>query len=225
MEKKQIAIVLGATGLVGRQLAQLLLEDQYFTKVLLLVRRSTGFQHPKLEEIMVDFNDISSFQSLIKGDVLFSCMGTTLKKAGSKEAQYKVDYTYQLEVAEAAKENGVPNYILVSSSGANSSSMIFYSRIKGELENSIKALSFSRSIIFRPSLLLGERDEKRKGEETMANMLPIIIKLIPLLRKYRGIKGIEVAQAMINAYKDKSSKSIEIFELDEIFKLIPKKII
>ncbi|MCD6091261.1 MAG: NAD(P)H-binding protein [Bacteroidales bacterium] len=217
---KKTAIVLGATGLVGKFLVELLIQDDSFSKIVLLVRRATAFKHPKIEENLVNFEDISSYKSLIRGDVLFSCMGSTLKQAGSKDAQYKVDFIYQYEVAKAAAENDVTDYFLVSSSGANDRSLVFYSRIKGELDEAVKKMPFEHVCIFRPSVLSGVRDKKRKGEELGAKFINGLGKLIPVLKKYRSIKGMEVAKAMITAYKKPSSKKVIIYIMEEIFDLI-----
>ena len=113
--EQRTAIVIGATGLVGHELVQQLLQDQRFVRVVVLGRRNSGFVHARLEEHLISFDQPEQWRHLVKGDVLFSALGTTLKTAGSKEAQYKVDHTYQLEVAKAAAANGVPVYVLVSS--------------------------------------------------------------------------------------------------------------
>lgn len=164
-------IVIGATGLIGKLLTNKLLSDNRYDLVKIFVRRSSGTQNPKLEEHIVDFEHIESWKDEITGDELFSAMGTTIKQAGSKDVQYKIDYTYQFEVAKAAVKNGIENYVLVSSSGANSKSRNFYLRIKGELEDAVGILPFKKIIIFQPSLLLGERKEKRAGETIAAFFL------------------------------------------------------
>ena len=112
--------VIGATGLVGKQLVQQLLENNNFEKVRIFVRRKTGIEHPKLEQQIIDFKNEETWKKLLTGDVLFSTLGTTLKQAGSKEKEYEVDFTFNLNFAKVAKENGIPNYVLVSSVGANS---------------------------------------------------------------------------------------------------------
>ena len=123
------AIIIGATGLVGNNLLQQLLLDNDFSSVKIFVRRATGISHSKLKEFIIDFDKLELSKSDISGDVLFSCMGTTLKQAGSKSMQYKVDFTYQYQFAKLADENGVPDYLLISAASSSSKSKIFYSRM------------------------------------------------------------------------------------------------
>jgi len=219
MEKVKTAIIIGATGLVGNHLLHVLLEDSFYSQVIVLTRRSTKIRNEKIQEHIVDFDHQESYKDFVKGDVLFSCMGTTIKKAGSKDAQWKIDFTYQYEVAKAAIKNGVESMYLVSSSGASSKSKIFYSRMKGELEEAIKKLNFPNYLIFQPSLLLGKREELRVGEK-IGEAIGKVITKIPGLRKYRPIQGKEVALAMKNAHKSGEFSGNEIFALDEIFTLV-----
>jgi uncharacterized protein YbjT (DUF2867 family) len=142
-----------------------LLDHPEFEKVRIFVRRATGIVHPKLEEQIIDFDQTESWKPLVTGDVLFSTLGTTIKTAKTKGNQYQVDFTYQFEFAKAAAENGVPVYLLVSSMGANPKSSVFYSRIKGELEDAVAKLPFQKLFIIRPSILDGDRQEKRAGEK------------------------------------------------------------
>jgi uncharacterized protein YbjT (DUF2867 family) len=211
------ALLIGATGLVGSALLDLLLNDSRFEKVKVFVRRGTGKSHPKLEEYQVDFDALSNWKDFLKGDVLFSALGTTLKKAGSKEAQYKIDYTYQYEVAKAAAENGVPLLVLVSSAGASSQSNIFYSRIKGELEAAVQTFSFSHIHILQPGILKGNREEFRLGEGIGVGLLTVLGKLSGH-QKYRPVPAITVAQAMRNAAFRQQHK-IERWTLEGVFKL------
>lgn len=211
---KQKAIVVGATGLVGTQLIRKLLLDDRFERVTIFARRQSGLKHPKLKEQIVDFDKISEWADEIKGDILFSAMGTTLKNAGSKETQYKIDYTYQFEVAKAAARNGVSKYVLISSAGANSKSKIFYSRIKGELDEAVQKLNFQKTIILRPSILDGDRKEKRTAEQISLKISRWITHFV--FRKYRPIRDEVVANAMINSVFDDPKTGYYIYELDNI---------
>ena len=216
------AIVIGATGLIGKHLTNLLFDNPDYSAVKVFVRRSLNISNPKLEEHLVNFDKIDNWKSRITGDDLFSAMGTTIRKAGSKEAQYKIDVTYQYECAKAAFENGVNNYFLVSSSGANAKSKLFYMRIKGELEEKVKLLFFNKIRIFRPSLLIGERDEKRFGEKAAERLLKIVVPLFPFLKNQRPIEGEKVARAMIVSANEDNKARIKIFEPLEIFQLAEK---
>ena len=216
------AIVIGATGLIGNMLVKKLLNDDRYKSVKVFARKSTGLNHPKLEENLVDFDDMVKWKHDITGNELFSAMGTTIRKAKSTSIQYKVDVTYQYEVAKAASENGVRSYFLVSSSGANAKSKLFYLRIKGELDEKVQQLSFNKIRIFRPSLLLGERPEKRFGEKAAENILKIVVPIFPFLKNQRPIEGEKVARAMIVSANEDDKARIKIFEPLEIFQLAEK---
>lgn len=211
------ALVIGATGLVGAELTNLLLADDRFEKVTVFVRRTTGNVHPKLNEQIVNFDAIANWKAQLTGDALFSTLGTTLKQAGSKETQYKIDFTYQYEVAKAAAKNGVQQYVLVSSAGASPQSRIFYSRMKGELEAAVKTFSFTHIHILQPSILVGDRKEARRGEGLGVALLSLT-RAIPGLKKYRPIHAKTVAQAMLNA-SFREGEKVEVWTLDKIFQL------
>jgi len=211
------AIVIGATGLVGSRLVGLLLNDSRFNKVKVFARHSTGLQSDKLEEHIVNFDELDNWKKQITGDVLYSAMGTTLKAAGSKEAQYNIDYTYQYRVAKIAAANNVPEYVLVSAAGSDPGSKIFYSRIKGELERDVKKLPFETIHIIRPGMLGSGRKDTRTGEQIGISVMKAI-SLIPGLAKLRPIEGIEVAQAMINA-TFKQVQGIHSYTMGGVFKL------
>ncbi len=213
------ANVIGATGLVGKQLVSQLLENEHFGKVRIFVRRDSGLSHPKLEQLIVDFADEKTWAKKLTGDVLFSALGTTLKQAGSKVKQYEVDFTFNLNFAQKAKANSIENYVLVSSIGANSKSALFYTRIKGELDDTVANLGFENLTILRPSYLSGERDEKRWMEELSLPIVGFVTKLI--LKKYRPISGETVAKAMINGVL-KPHPEKTIWEADEVFELAGK---
>jgi uncharacterized protein YbjT (DUF2867 family) len=209
------AIVLGATGLVGRTLVDQLASAKHIETVITLTRRSAAHPSPKVFNHVVDFNQLEKYVSLFQGDFLFSCLGTTLRQAGSIEAQRQVDVDYQFQAARIAASNGVTHYLLVSSSGANASSNNAYLKMKGELEQQVQSLPFSRISIFQPSLLLGQRTESRFGETIGSLLLPILC-LIPGLRRFRPIKAEQVAAKLVHV-SDKKGQGIEWFKLDELF--------
>jgi len=217
---KLTANVIGATGLVGKQLVRLLLENENFEKVRIFVRRDSGIQHSRLEQQIVDFKNEKTWEKQLTGDVLFSALGTTLKQAGSKEKEYEVDFTFNLNFARKAKENGIENYVLVSSIGANAKSRIFYTRMKGELDEEVAKLGFKNLAILRPSSLTGNRKEKRPAEIISIPVLRFLTRF--MLKKYRPIKAEMVARAMINAaLKDNLEKTI--WEAGEVFTLAGEK--
>lgn len=210
------AIILGGTGLVGSRLIDLLLGDSRYGKVTVLVRRPLNKAHKKLNEEIINFEKPEEWKNLIRGDEFYSCLGTTIKTAGSKEAQYKVDYSYQYAAAEIAAANGIKKYVLISSAGANLNSKMFYSRMKGKLDSDVKLLPFESITIIKPSVLVGKREQKRIGEEFAAKALQFLIKFIPLLNKYKPIDAEIVAFAMINSANNPKSGAHEI-ELHEVF--------
>ena len=211
------AIIIGATGLVGSHLVKELLSDDVFETVKVFGRRSVGYQHPKLQEFICDFEQLDKTKENITGDILFSSLGTTLKQAGSKAQQYKVDFTYQYEFACLAAQNGIKQYMLVSSASANARSKMFYLRIKGELEQKVQALTFSSIQIIQPSGLVGQREHRRRLEEVGNTILSGLVKIIPPLRKYRSIEGSTVARAMHNNAKKEFPNRITTIGLDELF--------
>lgn len=214
------ANVIGATGLVGKHLVKLLLENENFKKVRIFVRRDSGITHPKLEQHIVDFGDEKTWGTKLTGDVLFSALGTTLKQAGGKEQQYQIDVVYNRNFAKKAKENGIENYVLVSSIGANSKSKLFYLHIKGRLDNAVAEMGFKNLVILRPSSLTGNRTPRRIAEEISVPVANFITKFI--LKKYRPIHAKTVATAMINSVLNPNPEKI-IWEGLEIFELAGEK--
>lgn len=211
---KQIANVIGGTGMVGQQLILQLLDHPEFEIVRSFVRRPSGIIHAKLEEVVIDFDQPALWKPLVQGHVLFSTLGTTIAKAKTKENQYRVDYAYQFEFAKAASENGVPAYVLVSSMGANPKAKVFYSRMKGELEEAVSKLAFRKIIILRPSILDGDRKEDRMGEKIGLAISRVLTRFI--LKKYRPTPARLLAEKMIRVSLDKS-KALHILEGSEIF--------
>jgi len=209
------AVVIGSTGMVGRQLIELLIEDKNYSVVVSLVRRKSGMIHPKLKEVIINFDQPESWKELVKGDTLFSTLGTTLSLAKTKENQFKVDFTYQYNVAVIAANNGIQSYVLVSSAGANEKSLAFYMNMKGKLEKAIQSLPFDFISVIQPGPLKGFRACKRLSETFTLNVLEFL-NFFGLLRKYRPIDARVVAQAMINAVKRKKTKT---YTLEEVFEL------
>lgn len=214
------ALVIGATGATGKDLVSQLLTDKGYDEVNVFVRRPLAVENPKLKTHIVNFDKPEEWKDLVKGDVAFSCLGTTLKAAGSKEAQRKVDYDYQYNFAKAAKENEVEDYILVSSYGANPKSKIFYSRMKGELEQSIKDLHFNKLTIFQPGML-ERKDSERTGEVLGGKIIKFANKF-GVLTQQKPLPTEVLAKAMINSSKIKSYGYSKI-KLGSIFSFAEKK--
>ncbi len=192
------AILFGGSGLVGGFCLDLLLESPIYAKVLSFGRKKLNKEHEKLEQIEIDFEKLSQYQKLIQGNDLFCALGTTIKKAGSQEAFRKVDLEYPAEIAKIAVKNGVSQFILVSSAGADSKSNNFYTKVKGELEDIIRELPFWGIHILRPSLLLGDRKESRPLERFGIIVSRGIGFLMgDLLGKYQPVKAEDVAKAMV----------------------------
>ena len=195
------AIVIGATGATGKELVVRLLEDSDFNSVSIFVRKKPTISHKKLKTYKIDFSKIGNFSELIKGDVLFSCLGTTLKTAGSKLKQYKVDYTYQYEFAKYASDNGVSLYSLVSSTGANSKSFFFYPKIKGQLEDSVKKLPFKTIHIFQPPILIRQAELIRAGEKFAIKIFRSLNNL-GILKSQKPLPVSTLANRMVDEIKN-----------------------
>lgn len=211
----KIAIVIGATGLVGRALVDQLADAEHIDKIITLTRSSARHSSSKVFNQVVDFDHLEDYASSFSADFLFSCLGTTLKQAGSIAVQRKVDLDYQFKAAQLAANNDVDHYLLVSSSAANDQSNNPYLKMKGELEQRIKSLPFKRISIFQPSLLLGQRADFRLGEKIGSWVMPALC-VLPWLRRFRPITGEQVAAKMVLA-SQQSRRSIELFRLDEMF--------
>lgn len=209
------ALIIGATGATGKDLVNVLLNDVAYTHVKAFVRKPTGITHSKLEEQVVDFDKLDIVSVSIQGDVLFSCMGTTLKAAGSKDKQWHIDYEIPLKFATIAKQNGVPKMVLLSAYGASSTSNVFYSQMKGKLEEAIDGLAFSQYIIFKPGLLL-RKDTDRLGERMSAGVLTFL-NSIGLIRKFRPLPTSVLAEKLAKAPKSLPPGN-HVIALEKIFK-------
>ncbi len=211
------AVLIGATGLIGRALLKELLLDDSFSEVKVLTRRSTELKHVKLSEEIVDFDQIKSSEVALNFDVMFSTLGTTIKTAGTKERQWEIDYDMQFNTAELASNAGTRKLVLLSSAGANAKSKVFYSRMKGELDEAVQNLKFKQVSIIRPSMLAGNREEFRWVEKIFTPIM-YAFSWVPGIRKYRPIKDVIVAKAMMNAAKNQE-KSYAVYELQGVFDL------
>lgn len=216
--KNKTALVFGATGLTGSQLTKVLLEDDRYSHVRIFSRHPVDHYHPKLEVVVNDLNDIRGLSSEIKGDEVFCCLGTTMKKAGSKKSFERIDLEIPLEIASVAKRNGVGKYLVISSIGANPKSRNFYLNVKGRLEEELKNIGFRQLSVFRPSMLLGDRQETRLGESAGKLFFKVFsFAFIGPLKKYKGIKAETVARAMIRVANNVPARIT--YESDEIQKM------
>jgi len=210
------AIVAGSTGLVGNQLLKQLLANGNFSKVITVVRKPTGIAHPALQESIVDFDRIENYAHLLKGDVFFSCLGSTKAKTPDKKQYYKIDHDYPLSMAKLCLANEVGQCHLISAIGAKASSNNFYLKMKGEIEQQVANLPFESVHIYRPSLLTGDRKEQRTMEKIATNLFKIINPImLGSLRKYRSIDVADVAKAMVHQSLQNLT-GIHCYESDEI---------
>lgn len=208
------ALVIGATGATGKDLIDVLLNDVAYTEVVAFVRRPSGKVHPKLTEVKTNFEKLEEVSGLIEGDVWFSCLGTTKTAAGSEEKQWKIDYDIPAQFAAIARKNEVNATVLLSAYGASSYSAVFYSRLKGELENHIDGLNFPRFIIFRPGLLLRNKTD-RLGERIMSGILNAL-GFIGIAKKFKPLPTRILSEKMAKAPKV-LSQGKHIIPLNEIF--------
>jgi uncharacterized protein YbjT (DUF2867 family) len=211
---QKTALVIGATGLIGSLLTHQLVDSPVYSAVKVLARKPLGWQHPRLQEVQFDFDHPNGL--LTQADDIFCCLGTTMKKAGSKDAFQKVDYKYPLEIAQLSLVNGAQQFSIVTSMGADSESSFFYNRVKGEVERDLAVLAYPTLLIFRPSLLLGNRsanNETRLGERIAEGAMRLFKPLIPA--KYRAIEAAKVANAML-ATTQQNLTGKHIFESDAL---------
>lgn len=203
------AMLIGASGLIGSKLLDLLLESERYEKVIALVRKPLLYTHTKLEEIVIDFDNLEEEYPDIAVDDVYCAIGTTIKKAKTKERMYQIDVEYPFTVARLAKRKGMQHFVIISAMGANPKSRFFYTRIKGELEEKLTLLDIPRLSILRPSLLVGEREEFRFGEKMAIGLYKGVSWLLPNAYKSKfGIEASTVAKAMYNTQFSKSLKVV-----------------
>lgn len=205
------SLIAGATGLVGSFLVKMILEDGYYDKVKILVRKPVDLNHAALEQIIYDYENPDLEK--LKADDVFCCLGTTIKRAGSKEAFRKVDHDYPLQLAKASHENGSQNFSIITAIGSNRKSSFFYNKVKGEVEENLKEIPFHSLQILRPSMLLGPRKEIRTGEEIAKVFFNSLGFLFP--KRYRGIYASQVAGCMISTMK-KAPLGVNIIESEKM---------
>jgi uncharacterized protein YbjT (DUF2867 family) len=196
---KKNAIIAGVTGLVGNLCLEKLHAKQLYNKITAVTRKTLRPSILGVENVVINFDEIEKYSNQLTGDHAFCALGTTIHKAGSKEAFRKVDFEYALRFANIAKQNGAQKFILVSAIGADANSNIFYSKVKGELESELEKLGFDSLIIMQPSLLLGDRKELRAGE-IIGKGLSLVTNfaLWGPLEKYKAIEAETVAESMIH---------------------------
>jgi uncharacterized protein YbjT (DUF2867 family) len=216
---KKTALLIGATGLVGNELLNYLLNSEVYEKVKIFTRKRINIEHSKLEQIKVDFENLGQYRDLLNVNDVYCCLGTTIKKAGTQEAFMRVDYEFSLEIAKLARDKSVEKFLIITAMGAEKNSKIFYNRVKGEIEEQLKMIKFPSLIIFRPSLLLGDRKEFRFGEKIAMVLSPLFsFALVGSLRKYRPIHAKDVALSMYLSAQKKMAGNHTILS-DEILNI------
>lgn len=214
------AIVIGATGLTGRSILRHLVNCEEYDKILVFARRPLDRSDPKIEFHQVDFELLEDWQHLVKGDDLFSALGTTRKQAGSKDNQYRVDYTLQTGVIGAAAQNGTRRLFLVSSPHADTKSPFFYLRMKGELEIFSANQEFKTMVFFKPSIITGDRPDERPAEKLGAAISRRLGTLLPVARGLRPISGDDLGRAMVTCACTDLPIGLHIYEPRDIFDLL-----
>ncbi|MGZ5245962.1 MAG: NAD(P)H-binding protein [Flavitalea sp.] len=211
-------VIIGASGLIGSELVKALLADPAFTHVRLLVRKIQPIEHPRLEQLITDFSNMQDFKDKIgNGDVIFCCIGTTMKNVkGNKELYYSIDHDIPIHAANFGYNHGFTQFAMVSSVGAKKGARNFYLHLKGTTEEDLKKFSFQAVHIFRPSMLLGERTEKRTAEKIAQKLMKSVKAFIP--SKYKPVEAREVANAMKEAVKRPRSGT-HLYHYREIMEL------
>ena len=212
------ALILGSTGLTGSFVLQELIDDTRYCKIVLISRRSSKLEHSKIEEHIIDMSQLNEYPNLFRVNEVFCCIGTTKAKTPDRSIYRTVDFDLPVKAAELSKMNAVPTFVVISSMGANSKSSIFYSRLKGEMEEAIINLRLLKTIIVRPSLIAGPRMEKRKGEQFAKILMKVLNPLlIGKLKVYRAIEPITIARAMIRLANEPTKKVV--YASDELIEI------
>lgn len=218
------ALIAGPTGLTGKYCLEYLLECGEYSLIIALTRKNLNVESKKLNQIVTDFSDLAETLKDVKVDHVYCCLGTTMKKAGSKEAFFKVDFECPLQIASILKQNGANCFNLVSAIGANKNSNVFYNKVKGEIENAIAKLNYNKLNILRPSFLIGERKESRPGEKAGIIIAKALSPFMTgSLKKYRTVKAEAVAYALIY-YSINAPEGVNIIESDKINNIYNKEI-
>lgn len=217
-EKKCTALVFGATGLTGHFVTEHLLADKRYDNIKLFVREEFNFPFGKVKQIVFNSANVEAIEKEISGDHLYCCLGSTIKKAGSREEFYNIDHNLVERIAKIAASNRVKSFVVISSVGANDKSGNFYLKTKGEMEESIKTFTFCNLSIVRPSMLLGIRHEKRMMEEVTKTIAKLVGRfMVGKLKKYKPIHASIVAKAMIElANKPKGMHIVESDKLEQL---------
>ena len=213
---RRTALLVGATGLVGGHCLRQLLADDAWSQVVVLARRRLAASHPKLVARLVDFDRLGQLSGFPRVTDIFCALGTTIAKAGSQPEFYKVDFTYVVETARLAAVSGARQFLLVSAVGADRSSSIFYSRVKGETEEAVRKLPLAGIQIFRPSILAGERSESRPFERVgLAAFSAVSFAMVGPLRRYRPVAAEDVARAMLEVAR-REIPGVNVYHSDRI---------
>ena len=214
------AIVVGATGLTGTSLVKRLCENDEYVSVTVIARRELAFTHPKLEVKIRNFDTLEE-KDIELANELYCCLGTTIKKAGSREEFEKVDFEYPLTIASLAKKRGIPHMLVITAMGANENSPFYYNRVKGKLEHDLMEIGLQRLSIIRPSLLVGEREEFRLGEKVGEQVSKFVKPLlVGPLKRSRSIEASQVAKAMIViALQHGTKQPVTVYQSQELAKL------
>ena len=209
------AAVFGSTGLIGSYLLNNLKDDTYFSKVNVITRKPIQIKSSKFNNIVIDFNDTNSIKnSLNHCDVVFVSIGTTQSKVNWDQEKYKkIDYQIPINISKAAKNLNIKKFLIVSSAGANINAKGFYLSLKGKIERDIIKIGIENIYIFRPSLLMGKRNENRIGEKIAQVIMPMFSFLLP--KKYRPINAEYVAKSMINLSKT-NINSVRTYHYEDI---------